>query len=161
VLRLRNQKPVDILHLRVPSPLGRNLYQADKALKNHTVAVRDGCGILLEANCEEGVGPPRFIELLRSAATYHESCDRVRREGYLLGDHKAVKLRHLTDPACRGVHIVVASDGLKEGDLSGTGLHVRPCVDAAMDWLCQQMVAQPRHGLIVEDAGNLCPDLPA
>lgn len=150
------EAPVDVLHLRVPSPLGRNLYQADKALKNHGGAVRAGGGIVLEASCEEGVGPRRFVELLRAAGTYAESCERVSRDGYKLGDHKAVKLRHLTDPACHGVHVVVASSVLRSDELAGTGLHVVPDVPQALDWLSGCMALAPRQGLIVEDAGNLC-----
>lgn len=153
------EKPVDILRLRVPPPLGRNFYQADKALKNNGAAVRKGGGILLEANCEEGIGPRRFIDLLRSAATYAESCTQVARDGYQLGDHKAVKLRHLTDPACEGVHVAIASSYLRADDLAGTGLHVFEDVDAAMEWLMRTIKPEARAGLVVDDAGNFCPCL--
>ncbi|MHC4698839.1 MAG: lactate racemase domain-containing protein [Planctomycetota bacterium] len=104
--------PVDLLRLRVPLPLGRNLYQADKALKNNHRAVRDGGGILLEAECPEGVGPDAFLNLLRRADSYAAAVQYVRDHGYQLGDHKAVKLRYLTDPSCRGVHVALVSSDL-------------------------------------------------
>ena len=151
------EKPVDILHLRVPPPLNQNLYQAEKALKNNGGAVRNGGGILLEASCEEGLGPRRFIDLLRTAPTYALSREFVSRRGYRLGDHKAVKLRHLTDSSCQGVFVAIATDRLRPDDLAGTGLVVLEDVAAAMDWLMHIVEPTPREGLVIDDAGNLCP----
>lgn len=153
------EKPVDILHLRVPPPLNQNLYQAEKALKNNGGAVRKGGGILLDASCNEGIGTSHFIELLRAAPTFAESRQLVAQCGYRLGDHKAVKLRHLTDPACEGVHVAVASSRLPQSDLAGTGLKVFENVDGAMEWLMHTIEPIAKEGLIVDDAGNLCPRL--
>ncbi len=153
------EKSVDILHLRVPPPLNQNLYQAEKALKNNGGAARRGGGILLDASCDEGIGPSRFIELLQAAPTFAESRQLVSQRGYRLGDHKAVKLRHLTDPACEGMHVAIASRHLRQEDLAGTGLHVFDGVDAAMDWLMRTITPSVNDGLIVDDAGNLCPRL--
>ena len=151
------EKPVDILNLRVPPPLNQNLYQAEKALKNNGGAVRKGGGILLDASCDEGIGPARFIELLRAAPTFAQSCERVAQRGYRLGDHKAVKLRHLTDPACEGVHVAIASSRLRQDEMAGTGLNVFENVDAAMDWLMRTIKPEALNGLVIDDAGNLCP----
>ncbi|UCC30700.1 MAG: DUF2088 domain-containing protein [Phycisphaerales bacterium] len=145
--------PVDILRLRVPLPLGRNLYQADKGLKNNHPAVRDGGGIILEADCPEGIGPDAFLNLLRRAGDYDSAQRIMAEEGYRLGDHKAVKLRHLTDPRCRGVHVALVSPHLANADLAGTGIEVFPGPQPALDWLTAVVTGLQKRGLIIHDAG--------
>jgi nickel-dependent lactate racemase len=145
----------DALHLRVPPPLGRNLYQADKALKNNHGAVRDGGVIVLDAACEEGVGPNAFLHLLRRAATYREALACVEREGYRLGDHKAVKLRHLTDPAARGVRLAIVSRHISESEAATLGAALFAEAGEARKWAASLLGSSAR-GLVVEDAGNAC-----
>lgn len=149
----RLDRPVDVLHLRVPPPLGRNLYQADKALKNNHLAVRDGGGIVLEAVCEEGVGPDAFLHLLRRAPDYATARAIVAREGYHLGDHKAVKLRHLTDPAQRGVRVALVARNVAAEDAEAAGMRLFDFPGAALDSLTGEIRGPLERGLIVEDAG--------
>ncbi len=144
---------VDVLHLRVPLPLGRNLYQVDKALKNNHLAVRDGGGILVEADCFEGIGPDAFMDLLRGSTDYASARQTVLDRGYRLGDHKAVKLHHLMDPACRGVRVAVVSPNLQESDLRDTGIEVFRETQPAVDRLKSTVAGPFARGLIIEDAG--------
>jgi len=148
--------PVDVLHLRVCPPLSHNLYQADKALKNNHRAVRNGGAIILESDCQEGVGPSQFLRLLRESRDYVSACHMVTRDGYRLGDHKAVKIRHLTDPACRGVKVVIVSPHLDPGDVEGTGLDVCPNVNDAIARLGDVPGSAAAKGLVVEDAAMMC-----
>jgi len=150
------ERPADVLRLRVPLPLGRNLYQADKALKNNHLAVRDGGGIVLEADCPEGVGPDAFMNLLRRATDYATARQIIAQEGYRLGDHKAVKLRHLTDRAQRGVHVALASPHVSAPDAESAGMKVFPELAPALDWLAQVVTGPLERGLIIEDAGVTC-----
>ncbi len=150
------ERPADVLRLRVPLPLGRNLYQADKALKNNHLAVRDGGGIVLEADCPEGVGPDAFMNLLRRAGDYATARQIVAQEGYRLGDHKAVKLRHLTDPAQRGVRVALVSPHVSDADAESAGMKVFPKLAPALDWLARVVPGRLERGLIVEDAGVTC-----
>ncbi len=145
-------QPADVLHLRVPSPLGNSLYQADKALKNNHSAVRDAGGIVLEAACAEGVGPDAFLSLLRRAESYAAACRFVRQNGYRLGDHKAVKLRYLTDAAQRAVNVALVSGGVPVDLAALCGLRAMPSVAAALAWL-EQVCGPLRRGLRIEDAG--------
>jgi len=148
-------EPVDVLRLRVPLPLGRNLYQADKALKNNHLAVRDGGGIILEADCGEGIGPDDFMNLLRGSSDYALAQQIVARRGYRLGDHKAVKLRYLTDPAHRGVHVALVTPHVAESEVTGTGIRVFREVASALDWLSTVVAAPFATGMTIEDAGMI------
>lgn len=139
----------DVLHLRVPPPLGRSFYQADKALKNHELAVRDGGAIILEASCEEGVGQRAFIDLLQAAPTFEDAIRLVERRGYRLGDHKAVLLRRLMDEKCRGVSVHLVSPTLDARALEGAGIEVHRSVDSALRTVGS---GGSLRGLRVEDA---------
>lgn len=144
---------VDLLHLRVPMPLGRSLYQADKALKNNHRAVRDGGGIILEARCAEGVGASSFLTLLRRAPTLAEARGLISREGYALGDHKAIKLRELTDPAGRGVHVALVSDGINRDDAGAAGMALFQRVEDARVWINDQLDSSMGREALIDDAG--------
>jgi nickel-dependent lactate racemase len=148
--------PADILRLRVPLPLGRNLYQSDKALKNNHLAVRDRGGIVLEADCFEGIGPDAFLSLLRRAPDWASAKRVVEEEGYHLSDHKAVRLRQLTDPVCRGVHIALVSSHIRTADAESAGMKLFPEVEPALRWLTSVMDGPIERGLIIEDAGVVC-----
>ncbi len=145
--------PVALLRLRVPLPLGRNLYQAEKALKNNHLAVRDGGGIILEAVCHEGIGPDAFMDLLCDSSDYASAQKTIIQRGYHLDDHKAVKLRHLMDPTCRDVHITLVTPHVAQSDLVGTGIRVFSEVESALAWLSTVVTAPLARGLIIEDAG--------
>ena len=145
--------PVDVLRLRVPPPLDQSLYQADKALKNNHRAVRDGGAIILEAACSQGVGPDGFMDLLRRAPDYETALEIVRKDGYCLGDHKAVKLRYLTDPKYRDVKVALVSRGVSSADAQQAGLRLFGTVASASDWLRDASSEPHEKGLIVEDAG--------
>ncbi|MFQ5411347.1 MAG: lactate racemase domain-containing protein [Phycisphaerae bacterium] len=149
------EQPADIVRLRVPPPLGRSLYQADKAIKNNHRAVRDGGGIVLEAGCEEGIGQDAFCALLRKSHDHASALRLIRSNGYRLGDHKAVRLRHLMDPVCRDVHLVLVAPGLSNRGMAGTGLQVFPSPEDAISSLSRTLTGPICRGLIVDDAAML------
>ena len=144
-------RPVDVAWLRVPSPLGQSLYQADKAIKNHEHVVRDGGAILLEAGCDQGVGPDAFLRLLRGTTSHAALLEAIARDGYRLGDHKAALLRRLLDPAVRGVRLAVASPHLDARALEGTGIGVFADPEQALAWLEAGQGSLARR-LCVDDA---------
>jgi nickel-dependent lactate racemase len=150
----------DVLHLRVPLPLGKSFYQADKALKNNHLSVVDGGGILLEAECSDGIGQDAFVRLLRSASTYAEAVEQVRLQGYRLGDHKAVKLRHLTDPAARGVHVALLSRAISAEACRVLGVQPVASVEEGLEWLAARSNRPLARGVRVDDAGMVCVTAP-
>ena len=127
----RIDRPADALVLHVEGVLGRSFYQADKAIKNSEWAVRDGGCLVLDAPCPEGVGQSHFMELLREAPTWASAEELLRRRGYRLGDHKAVRLRRLTDR--RGVRVFALCEGLSDEELAVLGFRRCRDVSSALD----------------------------
>jgi nickel-dependent lactate racemase len=146
--------PVDLIVSRVAPPLDQMFYQADKGIKNVEAAVRDGGVILLEAACPEGVGIDRFMNLLRRTDDYPGALAWVREAGYRLGDHKAVRLRHLTDR--RGVRVGVVSAGIPEADARALQINVLSGRREAARWALELLGRSgDQTGLVVEDAGHM------
>lgn len=144
--------PVDVLVARVRGPLGRSLYQAEKGLKNHEHVVKDGGDVVIEADMTDGVGPDRFVRLLEEAPTLEEALRRVE-ERYVLGDHKAVKLRALQ---ARGVRVRLASAHLPPEAVARAGLEVHPGLAAALEAVgLARGGAGGGTGLVVEEAAVL------
>jgi len=127
----RIDRPADALILHAEGVLGRSFYQADKAIKNSEWAVRDGGWMILDAPCPEGVGQSHFMELLRQAPGYQAAEALLRRRGYRLGDHKAVRLRRLTD--LRGVRVLAACEGLSDEELAVLGFQRCADVEAGLE----------------------------
>jgi lactate racemase len=152
--------PADLIVARVEAPLDRTFYQADKGIKNVEAAVADGGVILLEAGCQGGVGPDRFVRLLERSGSEAEAQRIIAREGYALGDHKALRLRRLTGG--RAVRIGIVSESLPEEAARSAHAVRFDTRSAAASWALESLRragSAPRHrrrkGLIVEDAGSM------
>jgi len=121
--------PVELLVAEVEGPWARSLYQADKGVKNHEAAVAAGGDLVLLAPLPDGVGSPRFVELLRRAPDAAAAQAIVAGEGYTLGDHKAVRWRLLE---ARGVTVRIVSPGLDPALAAAAGLRLYPDLPAAL-----------------------------
>jgi nickel-dependent lactate racemase len=152
IFSYRLSRPADLIIARVCPPLDKSLYQADKGIKNVENAVRDGGVILLDAPCHDGVGIDRFMKLLENAPDHDKAVELVRRDGYRLGDHKAVRLRALTHR--RGVRLGVISSHLSESDARTAGLELHTDRGGAARWAAASLGADARDLVLVEDAGN-------
>jgi nickel-dependent lactate racemase len=148
------ERPADAVITRVAGPLACSFYQADKGIKNNEAAVRSGGALILEAACPQGVGQDAFFQMLQQAPDHRSTLAQVQARGYRLGDHKAVRLRHLTDPACRNVRLFIVSQGLTPAEACALGATQAESVE---DALRAAGVAQ-NSALVcdVQDAGNTC-----
>lgn len=153
--------PVDLAVLQVSGPLAKNLYQADKGIKNNEWIVRDGGRILLLADCPEGVGIDHFMHLLADAPDVVSVQATVAARGYRLGDHKAVKLRALTDPASRHVRIGTVTKGLDAQSAYLAGMTQYVSIPQALEGLTDDLDRHALRVLVVEDAGNVTVHLEA
>ena len=148
------EQPADVVIARVKSPLGDSVYQADKGIKNNEAAVRNGGVLILEAACPQGVGQDAFFQQLKQAPDYRSARALVETRGYRLGDHKAVRLRYLTDPACRSVRLFIVSPGMSAAEAQILGATK---ADSADDALQRAKVNEGNARIFeVEDAGNMC-----
>lgn len=81
----------DIVVSFARDPMGRTLYQAQKAIENGKLALKKGGTIILVASCRDGIGNSSFWDLL----TAYEDPIEVQRaieRGYKLGYHKAARI---------------------------------------------------------------------
>lgn len=143
----------DLVIASVGVPLDRDFYQADKGIKNTEFAVRPGGVLLLEAECAHGVGIDHFVQLLAQAPTADAARAVVEKRGYRLGDHKAVRLRALTDE--RGVRVGLVSAGVPR-ELSGVlGVEILADRESAVAWARAALGDDARTAVVVHDAGNI------
>ena len=153
LVHVRQTQRKDLLVASVTGPLGENLYQAEKGIKNSEDLVERGGAVVLHAPCGGGTGQARFLELLARAPTHEQCLALVRSEGYRLGDHKAVKLRALQ---ARGVSWHLAAPSIpRDSDafrsISAAGLSIHSTLEEALE----RAGREKRRALLVEDAGNL------
>jgi len=144
-------QPQDLVVSVVNPPLDRDFYQADKGIKNVEAVVRDGGVILLDAACSGGIGIDRFYALLRKAFTHESAVKAVADEGYVLGDHKAVRLRALTDS--RNVRLGAYAPGLTPVEAQTCGMRLFDSRIEAARWALGEVGAAAR-AVVVNDAGN-------
>ena len=149
--------PVDLIIAEMDAPLNRDLYQADKGLKNTEFVVRNGGVILLEATCEHGVGITHFVELMKKAPTYAEAVALVNEKGYSLGDHKAVKLRNLTNERGVRVGIISATLAAEKEELEPIlQMKIFATKEEGAAWADETLGSGSGYrSLLVKDAGNL------
>ena len=146
------EEPLDLIVARVDQPLNRDLYQADKGIKNTEAGIRDGGVMLVEAECSHGVGIDHFVKLLERAPTHREALAVVDERGYRLGDHKAVKLRALTDS--RSVRVGLVSPAIDVSMEKVLGMRVFTDRASAARWAREEAGSAARAAF-VDDAGNL------
>jgi nickel-dependent lactate racemase len=84
----------DIVVSVAPYPMDVDLYQAQKALDNGKLALKEGGILILVGKCRTGVGERSFFELLAGAGSPKEALDRID-QGYVLGYHKAAKMAEI------------------------------------------------------------------
>jgi nickel-dependent lactate racemase len=91
-------KKYDIVVAAASFPMDVNLYQAQKALENGKLALHDDGILILVSQCQGGIGPDKFYQLLKKCKTSDEALSILKKE-YKLGYHKAGKIAELANRA--------------------------------------------------------------
>jgi nickel-dependent lactate racemase len=94
VFSVRIEEKADVVVTVAPFPMDVDLYQAQKALDNGKLALKDGGILILVAKCRTGIGHETFARLLNSSKTPQDALDQIERE-YKLGYHKAAKMAEI------------------------------------------------------------------
>ncbi|HHH75734.1 MAG TPA: DUF2088 domain-containing protein [Phycisphaerae bacterium] len=148
------KSPADAIIAEVSGALGKSFYQADKGIKNNEWALADGGVFILVAPCDDGIGQDNFLNILKSSTTHAQALQAVSAAGYSLGDHKAVRLRYLTDKSCRAVKLFIVSKSLPASLGKILDAQIHPTLASAIE---ASGIDQPsnrvRH---IKDAGNVC-----
>lgn len=117
----------DVVVTTAKYPMDIDLYQAQKAIDNGKLALKDGGTLILVASCRDGIGEEAFVKLLSSSDTPEATLKTIRRE-YKLGYHKAGKMAEvflraevravteLSDDLLRSIFIVPEHDLQKAVD---------------------------------------------
>jgi nickel-dependent lactate racemase len=94
VFAVRIPEKADVVVTVAPFPMDVDLYQAQKALDNGKLALKDAGILILVAKCRTGVGHETFARLLSSSETPQDALNQIERE-YKLGYHKAAKMAEI------------------------------------------------------------------
>jgi len=137
-------------------PMDVDLYQAQKALYNASLATKPGGTIILISQCRNGIGPRAFYDLLSSFDSPEEVIEYAG-SNYVLGYHKAANFAGLQ----RDFRIVVVSDLPAE---SLHRVHLEARSPSQIDTLLREeleaghTVACMPQGSITVPTGNLALD---
>lgn len=129
-------------------PMDINLYQAQKAIDNGALAVKDGGTLILVASCREGIGGKEFAELLSGSRSVDEALDTIRRT-YKLGYHKAAKMAAV----CKRITVVALTD-LDEATIASLFLTPAHDLQHAVD----EALARARSAGVEEPQVIILPD---
>ncbi len=94
VFAVKIEEKTDVVVTVAPFPMDVDLYQAQKALDNGKLALKEGGILILVAKCRTGVGHETFARLLTSAKTPQDALNQIEQE-YKLGYHKAAKMAEI------------------------------------------------------------------
>lgn len=84
----------DIVVAVATHPLDHDFYQAQKAIENGKLVLRDGGILILVSACRDGVGNDAFLKIMAAAGSPGRVAEMAR-EDYRLGYHKAARLAEL------------------------------------------------------------------
>jgi len=88
------KEKADIVVSVAPYPMDVDLYQAQKALDNGKLALKENGILILVAKCRTGIGSKTFYDLLASSDSSDEILKMIKKE-YKLGYHKAAKMAEI------------------------------------------------------------------
>jgi nickel-dependent lactate racemase len=150
------KKPIDKLYDAVIAgcsgfPKDINVYQAQKALDNANLAVKDGGTIILVGSCSEGYGEDTFECWLKESSSPKDLLDRLKRE-FALGGHKAAGLAKVVER----VNVIMISDMSKA---AVEGLYFSYAAKDELQAVVDRVARRSESVLIIPQGGSILPDI--
>jgi nickel-dependent lactate racemase len=87
-------EPADIVVSLVQPPYDINFYQAQKALQNAWLGLKEGGILIFASQCREGVGDDAFLKIMADAGSPQRTIEQVRKD-FVLGYQKSAKLAEI------------------------------------------------------------------
>lgn len=87
-------EPADVVVSLVQPPYDINFYQAQKALENARLGLKEGGILIFVSRCREGVGNDEFLKVMADAGSPKRTIEKVR-EKFVLGYQKSAKLAEI------------------------------------------------------------------
>lgn len=144
------QKPADVVVVSAGGyPKDIDLYQAQKALDNARLAVREGGVIVLVAECRDGMGHGLFAKWMTEGLTPDQLIQRIK-DKFVLGGHKAAAIALTMKKA--DIYLV---SSFTEDQVRSMGFHPYPSAEDAVAAALQRfgddatIVVMPHGGATV------------
>ncbi len=134
----------------VQPPYDVDFYQAQKALENAKLGVREGGVIILVSVCEKGVGDDEFVRVMRRGKSPAEVISLIEKE-FVLGAHKSAKLAELL----KKVEILAVAP-ISEDVLNSLFMKKMGTVQEAIDY-CHRRFGKEFSLLFLPDASLVTP----
>jgi len=99
VFAVKAKAKADIVATVAKPPWDINFYQSQQAIENGRRTLKDGGILILVSSCKRGLGEGHYSEILSSCGTPREVIEKVNKESYKLGAHKAKRIAELASRA--------------------------------------------------------------
>lgn len=139
----------DIVVAVATHPLDLDLYQAQKALENGSLALRDGGTLILVSACRDGIGNDAFLSVMDEAGT-PDGVLAITSGRYRLGYHKAARLAAMAKKATLRAVVGV-------GDAAAQTAFMEPHASAQDALDCSLTASRDADVLVLMDAGTTVP----
>ncbi|RJQ45141.1 MAG: nickel-dependent lactate racemase [Gaiellales bacterium] len=139
----------DIVVAAASHPLDLDFYQAQKALENGRLALRDGGSLILVSACRDGTGNDAFLRIMKQGGS-PESVLGLAARDYHLGYHKAARLAELAQRA-RLKAVVGVGDEVARAAFMEPFASAQEALDASIG------EAPDAKVLVLKDAGTTVP----
>ena len=131
-------------------PKDINIYQAQKALDNANLVVRDGGSIIMVGSCSEGYGESTFERWVKESSRPKDMLERLGRE-FALGGHKAAGLAKVLERA----RVTLISD-LPRSTVEE--MYMTYASKYELQAVIDKASAQSGSALIIPQGGSILPD---
>jgi len=130
-------------------PKDINIYQAQKALDNANLAVKDGGVVVMVASCKEGYGEDTFERWVNDAHSPGEILERINRE-FELGGHKAAGFAKVLTRA----QVILVTDMEKE---KVTRMFIDHYPKEALQEVIDKVTKNASSVLVIPQGGSILP----